>query len=117
MEFFGNAEGAAPLLERCDLDDREARRVFHRLLDNVECMLACDLVHGDLSAYNVLYWRGRAWIIDMPQAVDARRNSNARELLERDIHNLTRYFRCHGIRDDSATRAQRLWSQYERGQL
>ena len=57
---------------------------------NVELMLAYDRVHGDLSAYNVLYRDGEVRIIDFPQAVDPRFNSNALYLLERDIEHLCR---------------------------
>jgi RIO kinase 1 len=70
---------------------------------NIELMLACDRVHGDLSAYNVLYaGPGEIRIIDFPQAVDARFNSNALMLLERDIGNICAYS---------------LWSRYLRSEL
>jgi RIO kinase 1 len=48
-------------------------------------MLYRNVVHGDLSAYNVLVWDDRITVIDLPQAVDVRTNRHARGLLERDV--------------------------------
>ena len=33
-------------------------------MHKVELFLACDRIHGDLSAYNVLYWQGNVTLID-----------------------------------------------------
>ena len=41
-------------------------------------MLCAGLVHGDLSEYNVLVGSNGPVIIDLPQAVDAAGNNNAR---------------------------------------
>jgi len=49
-------------------------------------------VHCDLSAYNVLWWDDKPWIIDFPQAVDIRHNPNWREFYERDLRNIRKYF-------------------------
>ena len=117
MEFIGDEHGAAPLLLHSELGRWEARRLYDRLVANVELFLACDRVHGDLSAYNVLYHAGKIWVIDFPQSVDARRNPHARQLLARDLRNLARYFRRYGVRDDTSARASRLWSRYQRAEL
>ncbi len=117
MEFIGDEDRAAALLLDSTLERGEAQRLYERLVANVELFLACDRVHGDLSAYNVLYQDGKIWIIDFPQSVDARRNPNARQLLVRDLRNLARYFRRYGVRDDTNARASRLWSRYQRAEL
>ena len=49
-------------------------------------------IHGDLSPFNILWWQGRPWIIDFPQAVDARMNANSYALLCRDVENVCRFF-------------------------
>ena len=117
MEYLGDERGPAPLLLRCRLDADRARRIFERLLANVELFLSCDRVHGDLSAYNALYHRDRVWVIDFPQSVDARRNPNARDLLLRDVRNLARHFERYGIRHHPEAHARALWSRYRRAQL
>jgi len=55
------------------------------------------IVHGDLSAYNILWWQGEAIIIDFPQSVDLYKNPNAPRLLARDLQNLVRYFSKQGV--------------------
>lgn len=108
MEFIGDEDGPAPTLKAVSVADGEA--VFERLLDNIQLWLAYDIVHGDLSPFNVLYHNDVPVVIDFPQAVDPRFNGNAFDLLVRDIQNLARYFR----RDDGFALAERYWSVWER---
>lgn len=75
------------------------------------------LIHGDLSAYNVLVHKGQPYIIDLPQAVDAAVHAGAAELFTRDVRNLTRHFARYGIPDDGEAWAQDIWRLYERGRL
>ncbi len=117
MEYVGDEDGPAAPLAQARLDGGEAQRVFAVLMRNVEMMLACDRVHGDLSAYNVLYREGEMRIIDFPQAVDARFNTNALSLLERDIENLCGHFGRLGVRADGYRIARELWARYLRSEL
>ena len=55
------------------------------------------LVHADLSAYNVLWWRGQLVIIDLPQAVEFTTNTDAFELLHRDVANVGEWLRRRGV--------------------
>jgi RIO kinase 1 len=112
MDFYGDEEAPAPQLKDVRLDPPAARRMFDRLLSNVELMLSHHVVHADLSPYNVLVWEGSPVIIDMPQAVDARTNRNAHMLLERDIDHLCRYFARNGIDRDPRRLADSLWNRY-----
>ncbi len=117
MEYYGDERAPAPLLVHAKLGPREAKRALRRVLDNVEAFLLCDRVHGDLSAYNVLWWQGRLIVIDFPQAVDAQNNPNARSLLERDIQNVCRHFKRYGLEHDAMGHARSLWSRYRRAEL
>lgn len=112
MEFVGDLNGPAPQLKDVDLDAEEARQLFDRLIWNVRRMLANNLVHADLSPYNVLYWDGAIRIIDLPQAVDARTNRNARDLLDRDLDNVCRHFARYGVTDDARRLAADLWNRF-----
>jgi RIO kinase 1 len=91
--------------------------MFDRLLWHVELMLSHNRVHGDLSAYNVLYWQERAIVIDFPQAVVATSNPHALRLLQRDIERLCQYFSRYGVEADSRALARDLWSRFEGGVL
>lgn len=117
MEYIGDEEDPAPTLTNVDLSPEEATRLFDDLLRNIERMLACDRVHGDLSPYNVLYHEGAARIIDVPQAVDARFNPNAHDLLNRDVENICRHFQRFGVRGDPGRISRGLWSRYLRSEL
>ncbi len=115
MEYVGDASGGAPQLRQAQLEPEQARPVLRRLLDNVERLLDQHLVHGDLSAYNVLWWDERPWIIDVPQSLDARMHPDAQRFFERDVANLERYFRRYGV--SAPGFAARTWQRYRRGEL
>ena len=117
MSYHGDAETAAPRLQDVRLRPDEARWLFERLMRNVELWLANDVVHGDLSAFNVLYWRGQATVIDFPQAVDPRVNPHALALLRRDVENLCRYFGRFGVRADGRRITDNLWRRFQRAEL
>ncbi len=112
MEYLGEGEDRAlKLIEaRGELDD--PRGVLARLMRNVELFLRCNIVHGDLSPYNVLYHRGRAVIIDFPQASDPRRNPNAQALLLRDLRNLCAFFARCSVAADPERIFDDIWSRY-----
>jgi len=112
MAYVGDREGAAPTLARADLARSEAAGVLDALLEAVGRMLALGLVHGDLSAYNVLWWEGRPTIIDFPQIVDVRSNPAARELLGRDVARLCTHFARQGAARDAGAVAEALWREH-----
>ena len=117
MEYFGDGEGAAPMLNRVSLSHGEAEACLRRIFQTVTLMLENHLVHGDLSPYNILYWEERPVVIDFPQAVDARFNPNARELLERDLENVCSHFARFGVRPDSRRLCEAIWQRYRTGML
>jgi RIO kinase 1 len=117
MEYVGNAEVAAPKLREVVLEPDEVRPLFNRMMQNIELWLAHDLVHGDLSAYNVLYWNGAITVIDFPQAVDPRANPSALDLLQRDVDNICHYWAAYGVRTDPSRIARHLWHRFLRSEL
>lgn len=117
MEYVGDGTRGAPVLQRVALEQGEAQALFERLMWNVELMLSLHRVHADLSAYNVLYWEGRASIIDLPQAVDPQRNPAALALLTRDIERLCQYFARQGVTTHAGILTADLWRKYLRGEL
>ena len=92
MSCSMDQQGPAPRLVDCRLTDEQAKNLLGGILDDVTTMLQEDIVHGDLSAYNILYDGQTHCIIDVPQAVDIRTSANASELLWRDLVNLGKYF-------------------------
>ncbi|HEU5086153.1 MAG TPA: RIO1 family regulatory kinase/ATPase, partial [Roseiflexaceae bacterium] len=74
-------------------------------------------IHGDLSAYNILYNHGMVTIIDLAQMVDPRYNADVYPLLERDIERVCRYFARYGVQADAGALAGNLWARYLMGEL
>jgi RIO kinase 1 len=118
MEYIGGEPGTpAPLLREVTLGREEAAPLFERVMRNIELWLACDRVHGDLSAYNMLYWDGAITIIDFAQAVDPRYSPVVGDLLARDIARVCQYFARFGVEVDAAALASDLWLRYLRAEL
>lgn len=112
MEYWGDEHMAAPTLNTVVLQPDEAEPLFVEVLRNVELMLQNDLIHGDLSVYNILYWEGAITLIDFPQVTDSQANSEAQFILERDIVRVCDYFLAQGVDCDATTILQTLWDQY-----
>ncbi|MDZ4763318.1 MAG: RIO1 family regulatory kinase/ATPase [Chloroflexota bacterium] len=112
MGYVGDADGAAPTLSEIGLDQDEAEMLFDDVMRNIRIMLDLNMVHGDLSAYNILYWEGAITLIDFPQVIDARGNSQAEAILRRDLTRLCAYFRDQGVRCDADVLTDRLWTAY-----
>jgi RIO kinase 1 len=109
MSYIGDETSAAPTLNTIRLDPGEVKRLYERLLHNVEIMLAHGIVHGDLSAYNVLYWEGKITLIDFPQVVSPSNHRSAYQIFSRDISRVCEYFAHQGLRIDPARLAADLW--------
>jgi RIO kinase 1 len=117
MDYVGDASRAAPTLVETSLTADEATPLFQRVMDNVRLLLSLNYVHGDLSAYNILYWQGEVTIIDFPQLADARVNNNAFALLERDVQRVYDYFAPYGITADPVALVVGLWEEWLDGRL
>jgi RIO kinase 1 len=90
MEFIGKAGVTAISLK--DQPPKEANRVYKLLVTYlVRLYRKAKLVHGDLSEYNIMMWKGRPLIFDMSQSVSIE-HPMAKFMLNRDLINLNRYF-------------------------
>jgi len=112
MDYIGWDDLPAPTLNTVDLSKREAREVFDRAIHNVEIMLDNQRVHGDLSAYNILYRDGEIFLIDFPQAIDPSVNRNAYAIFRRDILRLCEYFQDQGLQCSPRRLAEDLWHKH-----
>ncbi|MGZ6515840.1 MAG: serine protein kinase RIO [Actinomycetota bacterium] len=117
MAYLGDEDRAAPRLRDVALPKDQAERAFRWLLYDIELMLGANVVHADLSPYNILWWDGKATIIDLPQAVDPRFNRSARMLLERDVANVCTYFSRMSVNADPRRIANDLWRRFLRAEL
>jgi RIO kinase 1 len=112
MSYIGDDASAAPTLNTVTLESSEVRPLYERILHNVELMLANGIVHGDLSAYNVLYWEGRVTLIDFPQVISPASHRSAYPIFCRDIARICEYFARQGLPSDPARLAAGLWKAH-----
>ena len=102
MRFIGDGTTPAPQLRTIDLEEPES--VLDEILDTYLIMYRdVNFVHGDLSAYNILWWNNKPWFIDMPQAYHVGPWADMKHvefLLRRDIANVLTYFKKYGISRD-----------------
>lgn len=118
MQFVGEDSGLpAPMLADVQLDPSNADRILKQILRNIRLLLRHEIVHGDLSAYNILLWHDRPVIIDLPQAIDCRTNGNGYSMLCRDLHNVMTYFSGADVGQTAATLAEQMWQDYQLGDL
>ncbi len=118
MELILDEDGdVAPRLNDIQLSAEQARRDHKTMMQHILRMLSVGLVHGDLSEFNVLQDPLGPVIIDLPQAVDAAANNNARWMLERDVNNITQYYAQFAPELAATQYAKEIWALFEAGNL
>jgi RIO kinase 1 len=100
MQFVGDDGEAAPRLVSARLDADQLQAAHDQVMADLAIMTREGLVHADLSPYNVLWWRGRAWTIDFPQAVDLALNPHALDMLHHDVTTVCTWFTRQGLPSD-----------------
>ncbi len=96
MQFIGSRDKSAPLLKNVELERPAA--TYRDLLKAVRKMyVEAQIVHGDLSEYNVMIWRGKPVIFDLSQAVSIE-HPMTEHLLKRDLNNINNYFEHYSIK-------------------
>ncbi|NLG49213.1 MAG: hypothetical protein GX552_03760 [Chloroflexi bacterium] len=114
MSYHGDEHMAAPTLNGVRLPLREATALWGQVLYNIDLMLSLGKIHGDLSAYNILYWEGKITLIDFPQVTDCYNNPNAYDILRRDIWRVGEYFQSQGVRCVPDAVLEELWKRHVR---
>lgn len=102
MEFLGENEKPYPQLRDIRLENEIAKTVFDTIINYIDLLYhEANLVHGDLSEYNILINPRTCEVIfiDMGQSV-TRQHPRSLEFLIRDIENIARYFKKYGIKED-----------------
>lgn len=112
MGFVGDLYTAAPALSSVSLELDEAKSLFERVTRNIDTMLAHDYVHGDLSAYNILYWDGDIKLIDFPQVVLPESNPASWGIFQRDVTRICQYFYAQGVPCEAKKLASDLWTSH-----
>ena len=90
----------APRLAQTRPEPELLASYFDQLRDAMALMTQHGIVHGDLSAYNILAAGERLVIIDLPQIVDLAGNPTGMDFLMRDCTNVCGWFRARGLEVD-----------------
>ncbi|KAE9622041.1 hypothetical protein Lal_00032392 [Lupinus albus] len=97
MEFIGKDGWAAPRLKDAALSLDKLREGYFEMIIAMRTLYQkCKLVHGDLSEYNILYYEGHLYIIDVSQAVDPD-HPHALDFLREDCVHVSDFFKKNGV--------------------
>lgn len=99
MEFIGENGKPYPLLKEMKIKKEDGQRIFETLIEDMHKLYVdANLVHGDLSEYNILIDTEDITpiIIDMGQSVTLE-HPRADQFLRRDIENILRYFKRYKV--------------------
>ena len=118
MELITDGVGdVAPRLNDVIMPREHAIEDHLIMMNYVKIMLCEGVIHGDLSEFNVLVDEYGPVIIDLPQAVDASANNNAKSMLVRDVDNITDYYAQFAPELSKSRYAQEMWALYEKAEL
>ncbi|AKG91793.1 Serine/threonine protein kinase involved in cell cycle control [Geoglobus ahangari] len=102
MEFLGEDERPYPTLFELKRELPEVVNVedlYAKVKENlIRLYRKAELVHADLSEYNIVLKNDEPYFIDMGQSVLAD-HPLASEYLERDVRNLLRFFSKYGVKE------------------
>ena len=98
MQYIGDLKKPAVMLRNFPL--KNPKKVFDELIEFISKMYKkAEMVHADLSAFNILMFRNKPYLIDLGQAV-LLEHPNSLEFLKRDILNIVTYFKKYNIKAD-----------------
>ena len=118
MELITDENGdVAPRLNDIIMSAEQAIEDHALMMIYIMRMLCAGIVHGDLSEFNVLVDAYGPVVIDLPQAVDASANNNAKTMLLRDVNNITTYYTQYVPELAQTKFGEEMWALYEAGEL
>jgi len=97
IDFIGEENEPAPRL--IDIIPEDPKELYEMVLENLKKLVNAGLVHGDLSAYNILFW-DKPYFIDLSHGTTIK-TPLALELLRKDIENVNSYFKKLNVKTDT----------------
>jgi len=95
MEYLGTENTPAPLIK--DVKIKNPEDIFKKIISYIKIMYKnSNMVHADLSQFNIIYHKNQPYIIDFGQAV-LLEHENSHDFLKRDIHRIVTYFNKNNI--------------------
>ena len=101
MEYIGDEEMPAPLLKDVELED--PKPFVDELMNSLSRLYyKAEIVHADLSEYNILVWENTPYIIDMGQSMTWD-HPLAYEFFYRDMNQLLKILQKLGFKEYKTT--------------
>lgn len=90
MRFIGVNGTPAPLLK--EVSNLNFKEIYKEILMMVKSLYAkAELVHADLSEYNIMIWKDHPVFIDFSQSIH-KNHPSSHIFFRRDIHNINNFF-------------------------
>lgn len=97
MSFIGHNQKPAPKLKDAKLSFPDLAIAYEQCIKMMKTMFQeCNLIHADLSEYNMLWHEDKLWFIDVSQSIEPT-HPRALEFLVRDCTNVVNYFTKAGL--------------------
>jgi RIO kinase 1 len=93
MEYIGQPPSPAPTFAETEVDQEDYEWTFAAI---AKLYGRAQIVHADLSEFNIFKWGSERVLFDMGSAV-LNSHPQAEEFLRRDVSNMVRFFRKRGI--------------------
>jgi len=105
MQFLGDTTGPAPLLRNINLVELgyDPVTILEEILDEMYILFnEAQMVHGDFSEHNLIWYNDKVWVIDLLQSTrwhpnyetpERIRKRDALPILEKDVSNILTYFK------------------------
>ena len=95
-----------PALRLKDAPPEDPQKFFELVIEQMQLLYKNNLIHGDLSAFNILNYQEKPYFIDFSQSTLIK-TPNSSELLTRDINNILNFFRKLGVKAEFET----IWAK------
>lgn len=97
MSFIGQDHRPAPKLKDAALKPVDWIMAYEQVVESMKKLYTeARLIHADLSEYNILWYAGQCWFIDVSQSVEPT-HPNAFHFLIRDCTNIATFFTKRGV--------------------
>jgi len=92
MRLIGEKGEAWPVLKYDSNAKKHIKEIYRQYIKNMNKLIyKAKMIHADLSEYNMIFFKGRLYFIDMGQSVGIK-YSKAKEFVNRDIKIITKFF-------------------------
>ena len=89
MEFIGENGLASQLLKDVKLSNPQ--KYYDEIIEGMKKLYKANIIHADLSEFNIMHFKGEPVFIDMGQSV-LKEHPNSMNFLKKDVYNINKYF-------------------------